>query len=382
MFLHLYRYRLKIQLKNKVLLFWTLAFPLILGLFFTAVFSGLDSLDTIEKILVGIVTDETVPTEAADYFFKALNQAKSQNKKLFAPQYLSKKAAEQKLTKNRLSGYYQLTEHSLTLTVNRKGLQQNVLDSFMNSYLQSAETIAILQKENPAVLASSLTKNIGIIHDYTSLKHPAASKGSQKSFYFFTLIGMSCMFGMFWGLMNAHDEQANQSANGMRLCLSPKNKLFVVIANITASFTIFAAEILFVLGFSHFVYGVDFGKRWPLILLTCGITIITALSLGTLLGNLLPISLNQKMSVAVSFQMCCSFLAGMMFSDIKLLMDEYLPWLNAINPVNLVSEALYKLYYYQTLDSFYWNLAGLSILTLIFITVSIILERRVRYVSL
>ncbi|MGX7263135.1 ABC transporter permease [Enterococcus crotali] len=382
MFWHLYYYRLKIQLKNKVLLFWSLVFPLLLGLFFTAAFSSLDTIDLITKIPVGIVTDEQVSPQNTELFLNTLKEIKSNDQAMFSPTILSKEKADKQLLDEKIDGYYTLTNEDIALTVSKQTIQQNVLDSFMNQFLQSKMTLATLQKEDPALLASSITEKIGKTTNYISVKQATASKGSQKSFFFFTLIGMSCMFGMFWGISNANDEQANQSANGIRLSMTPKNKLFIVLTNLISSFTIFSVEIFFILGFFHFVYGVDFGTRWLLILLTCALATLTALSLGVLFGNILKVPLNQKISLAVTFQMTCSFLAGMMSPDIKLLVNQHLPWLNAINPVNLISEALYKLYYYQNIDSFYTNLLSLLILTVIFIIASVIYERRVQYVSL
>lgn len=382
MFWHLYHYRLKIQAKNKVLVFWSLVFPLLLGLFFTAAFSNLDTLNVVKKIPVGIVVSENSDSQNTDLFIKTAKEIKSNDQKMFIPVVLSEKQADQQLLDEKIAGYYTLSDDDLSLTINKQSIQQNVLDSFMNQFLQSKITIDTLQKEDPALLASSITEKIGQTNNYISVKNATASKGSQKSFFFFTLIGMSCMFGMFWGIVNANDEQANQSANGIRLSMTPKNKLLIVLTNLASSFTIFVTELFFILGFSHFVYGVDFGDRWLLILLTCALAAITALSLGVLFGNLLKVPLNQKISLAVTFQMTCSFLAGMMSPDIKLLVNEHLPWLNAINPVSLVSEALYKLYYYQNIDSFYHNILNLSLLTAVFITLSVIYERRVQYVSL
>ncbi|MBP2097879.1 ABC transporter permease [Enterococcus rivorum] len=379
MFWHLYHYRLKVLLNNRILLFWTLIFPILLGLFFTAAFSNLDNLNVVKRIPVGIVTDKV----ASDTFFEdTLKVVKNDEVKLFAPVILSKKEANQQLINDKIAGYYTINDDKISLTISKQGIQQNVLDSFMNQFLQSKETVSTIQKENPALFATALVEKIGKQTNYLTMKNKTASKGSQKSFYFFTLVGMSCMFGVFWGISNSNDQQANQSPNGIRLSMSPNKKMFIVLANLASSFTIFIAEIYFILAFFRFVYKVDFGTRWGLILLTCSLTVLTALSLGMMLSNILKVPLNQKISISVSIQMICSFLAGMMIPQVKLLINENIPFINKINPVNLVSEALYQLYYYQNIDNFYSTLLNLIILTLVFIAVSIFYERRTQYVSL
>ncbi len=42
MFWHFYKYRTKVLLRNKSMLFWTLAFPILLGLMFMAAFGEID----------------------------------------------------------------------------------------------------------------------------------------------------------------------------------------------------------------------------------------------------------------------------------------------------------------------------------------------------
>ncbi|MDF7958156.1 ABC transporter permease, partial [Listeria monocytogenes] len=70
------------------------------------------------------------------------------------------------------------------------------------------------------------------------------------------------MNGLLWGLGNTNDQQANQSANGIRVCLSPRNKFIVSLANLLASFVLFYAQTLIVVATFHFIYGVEFGSHW------------------------------------------------------------------------------------------------------------------------
>ena len=50
MFYHNLKYSIKILLKNKVLIFWTFAFPIILGTFFHMAFSNLVSSEKLDII--------------------------------------------------------------------------------------------------------------------------------------------------------------------------------------------------------------------------------------------------------------------------------------------------------------------------------------------
>ena len=54
---HNYKYTLKTLFKNKTLIFWTFAFPIILGLFFNMAFSNIES-DEQMKIVICTVEGE------------------------------------------------------------------------------------------------------------------------------------------------------------------------------------------------------------------------------------------------------------------------------------------------------------------------------------
>ena len=58
MFLHNFKYSLKILLKSRVLLFWTFAFPIILGILFNMAFKDIENNEKLEIINIAIVDNE------------------------------------------------------------------------------------------------------------------------------------------------------------------------------------------------------------------------------------------------------------------------------------------------------------------------------------
>ncbi len=94
-------------------------------------------------------------------------------------------------------------------------------------------------------------------------------------------------------------------------------------------------------------------------------------------------ALAQKEGIATAVTMALSFLAGMMGSEqVKYWIDVNLPFLGKINLVNLISESLYKLYYYQELSSFYLNLIWLIGIICLIAAMNGLFERRVQYDAL
>ena len=104
------------------------------------------------------------------------------------------------------------------------------------------------------------------------------------------------------------------------------------------------------------VIGVDFGNRHGLILLTSLVGSYTGLSFGYFIGAVIKSNMNIKFYLVTGISMLWSFMAGMMSNTIKYMINQHAWILNRLNPVNLITESYYKLYYYKDLDKYYENL--------------------------
>ncbi|MGL9729116.1 ABC transporter permease [Enterococcus sp. DIV0756] len=375
MFIRLFIYRLRVLLRNRSLLFWTFAFPIVLGLLFNLAFSDLDQMGKVEQSTVGIVSTNE---DNQEQFENVLKEIKQDGKRLFKSKRMTKEKAQEELSNDNLSGYFIIDAKSIELFVSKSDTQQTVLKEVLSQYLQNtnkAETLLAAGNVQPQEV-SQLLQQGSYVKDGNG-----TGNFNLKSFYFFTLIGMTIMYGFMWGLRNANDQQANQSPEGIRLCLIPRNKLLVSFANMLASFVLFFIQAIFILMFYRFVYQVEFGDHWNYILLVCGLGTFTSISFGTLIGNLFAkLDFQQKISIGISISMIMSFLAGMMGSQsIKYWIDVNLPFLSRINIVNLISESLYQLFYYQSLKPFYANLIWLAGFGVVFILLNYSFERKVQY---
>lgn len=375
MFIRLFTYRLRVLLRNRSLLFWTFAFPVVLGLLFNLAFSDLDKIGTVEQSTVGIVSSSE---ENQERFEAVLKEIKQDDKVIFRSKEMTKKKAQNQLSNDKISGYFEIDNKNIELFVSKSDTQQTVLKEVLNQYLQNTnkvETLMATGQVQPQEV-SQLLQQENYVKDGNG-----TGNFNLKSFYFFTLVGMTIMYGFMWGLRNANDQQANQSPEGLRLCLIPRNKLLVSTANMLASFILFYVQTVLILLFYRFVYQVEFGDHWNYILLVCGLGAFTAISFGTLIGNALSkLDFQQKISIGISISMIMSFLAGMMGSQsIKYWIDVNLPFLGRINIVNLISESLYQLFYYQSLNPFYINLMWLAGFGVVFILLNYSFERKVQY---
>ena len=58
MFIHNFKYALKTLFRDKMLIFWTFAFPIILGTFFNMAFSNIENSEKLEIIDIAIVDND------------------------------------------------------------------------------------------------------------------------------------------------------------------------------------------------------------------------------------------------------------------------------------------------------------------------------------
>ena len=58
MFIHNLKYTIKTLFKNKVLIFWTFAFPIILGVFFNMAFSNIEKDETLQIFDIAVVDND------------------------------------------------------------------------------------------------------------------------------------------------------------------------------------------------------------------------------------------------------------------------------------------------------------------------------------
>ena len=123
MFVHNFKYSLKILFKNKGLLFWTFIFPIILGTLFNLAFSNIEKTETFNKIDVAITPNNNSYIISAFKVLQKENVIKIQSSNLEN----SKKLLENK----KVIGYID----NNILYVNSNGGKETILKSIMDDIL-------------------------------------------------------------------------------------------------------------------------------------------------------------------------------------------------------------------------------------------------------
>ena len=383
MFFHNYKYALKTLLKNKALVFWTLAFPFILAIFFNLAFARLHDYDQFEPFDVAVVNDDAYNESAFSEGFKTLGEG---DDRLINIKNMSRDEAEAMLDDKKVEGIVFVEDGQAHVKIKENGTDQTVLKMATEQVAQMADMgsdIAMLEVQratgpiNPneikaKVEAALLNAEPKITDDSHVM--------NVVSIEFFTLIAMACMQGAMLSSEMLNRCLPNLSNRGKRVAIAPTKKSVVVLSNLLAGFTMLLGSVVLLILFMRFVLGVDFGDNMGLIMLLAGIGSLTATMFGMLLAVTFKMSDNAKQVVVLIITMVGCLFAGM-FGGMKFFFDEACPWMNKINPVGLITDGFYSLLYYDDMTRFIVNAVSLIALAAIFFVLSVRNLRRARYDS-
>jgi len=394
---HIYFYRLKCILRDKITLFWTLLFSILLGLLFNMAFSNLLSSELFSEIKIAVVDNaeyrENISfQEALSAVSSGFDSENSNLIKLFDVTYTSKEEADSLLKDGKITGYIYF-DNGIKLVVKKtSGLYQTIIKSFLDDYKQTTATVHRIISEkssnvndSPSAIQKVFTNVINDVYDRVNyIEELTVGKASPNPIvhYFYTLIAMACLYGGFWGLKEVAAAQANLSAQAARVNLAPTSKLKVFFVSVLAAVTVQLSIIFILLLFLIFILKVDFGNQIGYIILTCIIGTFTGVTFGTFIASIVKKGEGMKIGVLIGASMTMSFLAGMMYANMKIIINTKVPILGYLNPANLLADAFYSLYFYDTYTRFFTNIILLCCLTAVFSLITYLVLRRQKYASI
>ena len=397
MFIHNFKYALKTLFKNKMLIFWTFAFPIILGTFFNMAFSNIEKSEKLDIIDIAIVeNDEFKNNEIFKESFKVLSDENNEDR-LFNTKYVTEESAKELLANDEITGYLLLTD-TTKIVVNTSGINETILKYVAEEISQSEEIIGtVVEKRIAEILAINPTEagNLNSLYekiytevakiteeDNVNIKNISSNNLSYTMIEFYTLIAMACLYGGILGMVAINQNLANMSNNGKRVAVSPTSKGKLIFSSVLASYItqLIGISLLFV--YTIFVLKVDYGNNLPLIILLALVGCLAGLSLGVAIATVFKANENLKTGIVISITMLGCFLSGMMGITMKYIIDKNVPIINKLNPASMITDGFYSLYYYDTLDRFYFNVASLLIFAFVMIGLSMFSLRRQKYDSI
>lgn len=393
MFVHNFKYTLKTLLKNKMLIFWTFAFPILIGIFFNMAFSDIENNEKLDIIDIAIVdNDEFNNNLIYKETFKSLSDKKNDNR-LFDIKYVNEKKAKDLLENDEITGYLIMDEDTPKVVVSSNGINQTVLKYVTDEIIQND----LMIKDLSEVKITEVIENANLNVDYekiykdvvnliaesdANIKDSSSNNLSYMMIEFYTLIAMTCLYGAIIGMTAINSTLANMSYKGKRIEVSPTKKKTIILSSVCASYLIQTIGALIVLIFTSLVLNVNYGDNFLLVLLLTLTGSLAGLTLGVAVSSLLKSNENNKTGIIIAFTMVCCFLSGMMGVTMKYIVDINIPIINKLNPAAMITDGFYSLYYYDTINRYLVNIVSLIIFSVVMTIIAIISLRRKKYDSI
>lgn len=372
----LYSTRLKCLFRNKESMFWCYLFPILLASCYFFAFNNLWKVEDFSTMKIAYVSDNV----KEDTFKKVLTSQKLNDTDMFKVTECDATKAKKLLQDGDVQAYIKGSEDPV-LYIKENGINQTIIKSFLDNYRQRSIAIANILKENPNAINEGLMNDI--MHYDEFVKEAKNGKKPQSLLvYFYALLAFTCIYAANWGLDEVINIQADLSIRGARVNVSPINKMKLFFCNLLAAFTAHMGSITALFLYMFFVIKIDFGENLLYLFLVCFVGSLAGLALGGTVGVWVKKKAEVKEAVLMVIVMGGAFLSGMMVADMKYMVAEKFPLLTYINPVNLVADAMYSLYYYDTYNRFYQDLTILSIITVVLGVASYIGIRRKNYASI
>ena len=389
MFWHNFKYSFKTLFRNKMLIFWTFAFPIILGTFFHMAFSNIENSEKLDVIDIAIVNNQDFKNnKELQETFKKLSDKKS-DEYLFNIKYVSEDKAKKLLDDHQITGYLIIEKDEPEIVVSKNGINETVFQYVVEqinqtsiivkdlivSELENNETNIDYEKIDQDVLKKIQTQ-------FVNIENISNENLSYTMIEFYTLIAMVCLYGGILGVASMNQNLANMSSNGKRIHISPISKGKTILSSILASYMVQLIGITLLFIYTIFVLKVDYGTNFPLIILLSLIGSLAGLTLGIAIAVLIKASETVKTGIMLSITMLGCFLSGMMGITMKYIIDKNVPIVNKLNPASMITDGFYSLYYYDTQNRYWFDIISLLIFSAVMIFLSLISLRRQKYDSI
>lgn len=393
MFIHNFKYTLKTLFGNKILIFWTFAFPIIMATFFNLAFSNIENSEKLSIIDIAIVeSEEFKNNEILKQSFEALSDEENEDR-LFSLKYVQETTAKELLENGEITGYLKLDEDKPKIVIKSNGINESILKYVTEEITSTSKIVQDLA--NKKIVKESMQGKAQVDYEKIykkaleiatkediSFKNISNANLSYTMIEFYTLIAMTCLYGGILAMTAINNSLANMGNVGKRTAVAPISKGKLIISSVFASYItqLIGISLLFI--YTIFILKVDYGNNLPLIVLLTLAGSLAGLSLGLVVATTLKTNENVKTGILLAVTMFGCFLSGMMGITMKYIVDKNVPIINKLNPASMITDGLYSLYYYDTFSRYYINVISLLIFSSIMIAISIIQLRKQKYETL
>lgn len=389
MFTHNFKYSLKVLFRNKALIFWTYIFPLILALLFNLAFKDIESNEVLKTIDIAVVNSESFENDTIAK--NILKELSNEENKIFNIEYTDLEKSKELLENKEISGYI-IYDNDIKIVINNNGINETILKYTLDEIQNTKNMVNIM-------LTSSITKEINngnININYNEIYNNIMNKISNTNIKlndisnknlsytmieYYTLIAMAALYGSMLSMYITNYNDARMCPVGKRKNVSPTNKMTLIVSGLLSSYIVQLIGMFILFMFMIFILKIEFIKLGKVIFLSL-LSSLAGLSLGVFVSSVFKAKENTKTGIIITITMICCYLSGMMGITMKYIIDTNIPIINKINPANMITDALYSLYYYEDNIRYSFNIISLIIFSTIMILISYLKLRREKYDSI
>lgn len=346
MFLNIYRHNLKKAYRQKALLFWSLAFPLLMSTFFFLAFTNLGASERLkEPIRVAYVeAPQTLQVVNLKDVLKQIPLSEAGGQGLFDIVDATENEARQMVQDNQVAAAV-VAGNPPSILASRVSVPQVVVKQVVEQVTTTQHTIFQVMKTDLAAPFEEMATTLNT-SQYTQ-EVPVNKDLMQGDItYYFALLGMASLGACTAGAYVVIGQQADKSPEGARSSVSPASKWTRVFAAGLSTYTVQLMTSYAVVAYITLVLGKYLGSNLPYLLLIVAVATLMGVLMGMAIGSLVKGSDNLIVGITVGAYLFSNFLSGLMSERILRLVDTSLPVLSAINPGSMIVKSFYALFYY------------------------------------
>ena len=382
-----FKYEFLRIIRARDMMLWSIAFPVVLGTFMYMAFSNLDEFIGFEPIPVAIVV-EAEGSPMSENFEVVVEALSGEDDSLLAPTTMSMEEANLSLNDGVIVGIYIVREDEVSLKVVNQGMMQSILMMISDSFIQRQSTIetildeAIASGSSEAEIQALIMEAVSNLTTQLNINHESEISQGVLDFAEYNImifLVLTVFMGANFGIRKSLEFQPNRTPLAARRFASPTKKIKALVPQLIAS--VIMQTIYATIGLAYFilVLGLDFGTEIHLVILALLVGSTTAISMGMLLGAAIKkMELSGLEGVLTGITMALCFLAGMMGAGFRVMVRNAVPILDRINPATMLADALYSLSSFDDYRIYITSLVGLTIATVIFLSVSAIILGRTK----
>lgn len=256
-----------------------------------------------------------------------------------------------------------------------------ILESVATSYLQRVALIEDLSAHDPVALSDPTTieNALGLSVSVREVSLTHAQPDSMVRFYY-ALLGMASIFAAQLAGESVWHLQPTSSAAGARRTVSSTSRMRLLIPTIGACWAISTTFLAIAFGYICLTAHIDFSGREGLCLVGIAAASLLSCGIGALVGALPGrMGSDSRRGILTALTCLLSLFAGLYGEPTMELADtiaQALPAATWLNPVCLIRDLFYTVYYYDTLIPFALRLAACMGIAAALLTVSAACMRR------